>query len=180
LLHWISESMRGAYFILVVTFGCNGQFDFDASVPDGGPGDGRVNPPAEDVRVRSDAVVDAPLIEDVHAPQDASSAGRVACGAASCALPRVCCVSESSSSSCTENESSACNGLRIQCDSDNDCAAGLKCCATVTDMHVTFVHCEDPMYCASKRVLCDPNDPSECASCGPAKAPLPAGYYQCL
>jgi hypothetical protein len=103
----------------------------------------------------------------------------VACGTTFCQLPQVCCLTPSSAS-CTDNEESACAGVRIQCDSSNDCSPELVCCATVTDTRVTWDYCEEPEFCTSRRVkLCDPSDPAECASCGPAKAPFPPGYYEC-
>jgi hypothetical protein len=145
---------------MAVVAGCNAQFDFDTQPLDAEAPDAAKT--------------------DVSEPDVNGPAG-IACGTSVCSVPGHTCCVRPSGSECIEAAGADCTGISIRCDSAADCRAGTVCCATIIDSVLMSIHCEEATECASagRTVLCDPNEPSACASCDPAPAPLPSNYHVC-
>ena len=161
---------------------CDGQFDFDTQVLDGG-----VHASVDGDSNREDASVDASADrsrKEIH----------IACGDENSCDVSGCC-STSSGLACRDVAAGeTCGGLLIQCDDNDDCAEGSVCCAegekddrpcpdaSCPIERVQRVHCEPAAHCATLRyvVLCNPDKPDTCTNCvASTLSGLPPGYHQC-
>jgi hypothetical protein len=166
-------------FVFTLASACNAQFDFDTALLDAG------EPPVSipDASSTGDTAIDLPR------------AGlRIACGASDC-LSSGCCTGNTGTSCVDVAEGGTCNGLLIQCDDTEDCAAGEVCCAegdviplsgclgaSDCNSRPQRVHCEPESHCLAMNfvILCNPYRPSPCTQCVTTTLTgLPPGYHQC-
>ena len=105
-----------------------------------------------------------------------------------------CCVStfmDSTLRSCMLRGLSLCGGVRVGCDSANDCGKGEVCCATFNERTASYstVECTPRVRCPGRAsqeetfvLFCDPNAPEdECADTGATcmRSQSIKGYFVC-